>query len=217
MFSIISSEFSQETVEQDLSALIGEDNLNLHPTILQMPSALKAANVLVTVSPFSPFLSHLQNLHLCNGSLVGHYGLESYSISDYMRLDSSALTTLNIFPLDKSHDSTSRFFFASFSFHPSLFGLLNHTLTAGMGERLLRRWLCQPLISVDRINARLDLVELFLNDVSLRNELRLGCLKGLVDVEKLAQRLERRVRFRLQDLYMLNQGVSKLNRILVAR
>lgn len=118
MFSIISSEFSQETVEQDLSALIGEDNLNLHPTILQMPSALKAANVLVTVSLFSSILAHLQNLHLCNGSLVGHYGLESYSISDYMRLDSSALTTLNIFPLDKSHDSTSRFFPLLFPFIP---------------------------------------------------------------------------------------------------
>lgn len=49
------SEFSQETIEQDLSALIGEDNLNLHPTILKMPSALKAANVLVTVFPFYYF------------------------------------------------------------------------------------------------------------------------------------------------------------------
>ena len=98
--------------------MIGEDNLNLHPTILQMPSALKAANVLVTVSPFSSILAHLQNLHLCNGSLVGRYGLESYSISDYMRLDSSALTTLNIFPLDKSHDSTSRFFPLLFPFIP---------------------------------------------------------------------------------------------------
>lgn len=131
-----------------------------------------------------------------------------------MRLDSSALTTLNVFPLDKTKDSNSRFpHFVSPIF--SLFGLLNHTLTAGMGERLLRRWLCQPLVSVDRINARLDLVSLFFDAVSLRNELRTGCLKGLVDVEKLAQRLERRVRFRLQDLYVLSLAVSKLDRLLV--
>ena len=44
-----SSDFSQGTVEQDLSALIGEDNLNLHPAILKLPSALKAANALITV------------------------------------------------------------------------------------------------------------------------------------------------------------------------
>ena len=47
------SDFSNETVEQDLSALIGEDNLNLHPAILKLPIAMKAANVLITVAPFS--------------------------------------------------------------------------------------------------------------------------------------------------------------------
>ena len=47
-----------------------------------------------------------------------------------MRLDNSALLTLNIFPTDKVKDHTS-----------SIFGLLNSTVTAGMGERLLIRWL----------------------------------------------------------------------------
>ena len=51
-----------------------------------------------------------------------------------MRLDNSALLTLNIFPTDKVKDHTS-----------SIFGLLNSTVTAGMGERLLSRWLHQPL------------------------------------------------------------------------
>ena len=42
-----------------------------------------------------------------------------------------------------------------------------------MGERLLRRWLCQPLLSVDRINARLDLVELFLAcDSAIKHDLQ---------------------------------------------
>ena len=121
-----------------------------------------------------------------------------------MRLDNSALLTLNIFPTDKVKDHTS-----------SIFGLLNSTVTAGMGERLLSRWLHQPLVSCDEINQRLDLVELFSEESDIRYELRNNCLKGIIDVEKLSRRLETKVHFRLQDLYVMYQAVSKLNIILV--
>ena len=39
--------------------------------------------------------------------------------------------------------------------------------------------------------------------------------KGIIDVEKLSRRLETKVHFRLQDLYVMYQAVSKLNMILV--
>ena len=122
----------------------------------------------------------------------------------YMRLDSSVLTTLNVFPLEKVKDKVS-----------SIFGLLNVTVTAGMGERLLRRWLRQPLVNVDEINQRLDLVELFKEEDELREELRDNALKGIVDVEKYVRRLERKARFRLQDLYVMYLTVKKLEPILV--
>ena len=121
-----------------------------------------------------------------------------------MRLDNAALLTLNIFPTEKVKDRTS-----------SIFGLLNSTVTAGMGERLLSRWLQQPLVSCDAINQRFDLVELFSEESDLRYELRNNCLKGIIDVEKLSRRLEAKVHFRLQDLYVMYQAVSKLNMILV--
>ena len=38
---------------------------------------------------------------------------------------------------------------------------------------------------------------------------------GIIDVEKLSRRLETKVHFRLQDLYVMYQAVSKLNMILV--
>ena len=122
----------------------------------------------------------------------------------YMRLDSSVLTTLNVFPLEKVKDKVS-----------SIFGLLNVTVTAGMGERLLRRWLRQPLVNVDEINQRLDLVELFKEEDELREALRDNALKGIVDVEKYVRRLERKARFRLQDLYVMYLTVKKLEPILV--
>ena len=121
-----------------------------------------------------------------------------------MRLDSSVLTTLNIFPAEKIKDKVS-----------SIFGLLNNTITAGMGERLLRRWLRQPLVSTEEINQRLDIVQLFMEESDLRSELRNNCLKGIIDVEKMARRLENKVRFRLQDLYVIYQAVTKLDRIVV--
>ena len=89
------------------------------------------------------------------------------------------------------------------------------TVTAGMGERLLRRWLRQPLVNVDEINQRLDLVELFKEEDELREELRDNALKGIVDVEKYVRRLERKARFRLQDLYVMYLTVKKLEPILV--
>lgn len=120
-----------------------------------------------------------------------------------MRLDSSALSTLNIFPLEKVKDKIS-----------SVFGLLNVTITAGMGERLLRRWLRQPLVRKDDINQRLDLVELFIDSSELREELRSTALKGIVDIDRYVRRLETKTRFRLQDLYVMYQTVKKLNSIL---
>lgn len=122
-----------------------------------------------------------------------------------MRLDSSALTTLNVFPLEKVKDKVS-----------SIFGLLNVTVTTGMGERLLRRWLRQPLVNADEINQRLDIVELFVDEYEIREELRETALKGIVDVEKYVRRLERKVRFRLQDLYVMYLTVKKLDPILVS-
>ena len=47
------SDFSNADVEHDLSLLIGEENLNLHPDVLAKRQALKAAGVLVSViAPF---------------------------------------------------------------------------------------------------------------------------------------------------------------------
>jgi len=40
----------------------------------------------------------------------------------------------------------------------SLFSWLDHTVTK-FGKRRLKRWLCAPLLNVEKINERLDAVE----------------------------------------------------------
>lgn len=69
----------------------------------------------------------------------------------------------------------------------SLLAAVDHTLTP-MGTRTLRRRLLQPLRSIQAINQRLDLVELFYRDQHLLEKTR-GQLKQCMDLERLASRL----------------------------
>jgi DNA mismatch repair protein MSH2 len=61
-----------------------------------------------------------------------------------------------------------------------------------MGERLLGRWLRQPLLDLAKIEARQDMVELLRNDAALRSGLQESALRGTPDLENLALRLQRK-------------------------
>ena len=69
----------------------------------------------------------------------------------------------------------------------SLLGVLDRTVTA-MGARLLRSWINQPLLDIQRLNARLDAVAALAGDEIFRAELR-GALKTVSDIERLTNRL----------------------------
>ena len=68
----------------------------------------------------------------------------------------------------------------------TLLGVIDATVTPA-GARLLRRRLCAPLLDVERIRRRLDLVELFVQNPRLRDELRRP-LGDVGDLERLATR-----------------------------
>ncbi|MCQ8894731.1 MAG: DNA mismatch repair protein MutS [Methanolinea sp.] len=69
----------------------------------------------------------------------------------------------------------------------SLLAVLDRTVTP-MGARLMRNWLCAPLITCDRIHARLESVEFLKNNVSIRVELQ-KILKRCGDIERIAGRI----------------------------
>lgn len=69
----------------------------------------------------------------------------------------------------------------------SLLDILDRTVTA-MGARLLRSWLNQPLLDINRLNARLDAVEALFSGDLLRDELAHE-LKQVADVERLTNRI----------------------------
>lgn len=134
---------------------------------------------------------------LADESNYGNFTIQRYNLDSYMRLDSAAVRALNV--LESKTDANKNF---------SLFGLMNRTCTAGMGKRLLHMWLKQPLVDVNEINCRQDLVQAFVEDTALRQDLRQH-LKRISDIERLLRTLEKR-RASLQHVVKLYQSSIRL-------
>lgn len=150
---------------------------------------------------------------LSNESNYGNYTIRRYSLNSYMRLDSAAMRALNI--MESKTDANKNF---------SLFGLMNRTCTAGMGKRLLHMWLKQPLLDCTEINCRLDMVQAFVEDTALRQNLRQH-LKRISDIERLIHNLQKK-RAGLQHIVKLYQVIPLtlsllinpcINRLMFAR
>ena len=71
-------------------------------------------------------------------------------------------------------------------FQGSLLWAIDRTLTA-MGGRCLRRWVEEPLMNIDEINARQYVVSKFVEERSLRKNIR-NLLRSMGDLERLAGR-----------------------------
>jgi DNA mismatch repair protein MutS len=97
--------------------------------------------------------------------------LTTYSVSEYMTLDPATRRNLEL--TQTIRDGRPR---------GSLLGILDATATA-MGGRMLRQWVHQPLLDLDRLNERLDMVETFHDDTALRVHVR-DLLNGLSDLER---------------------------------
>jgi DNA mismatch repair protein MutS len=103
-------------------------------------------------------------------------GLKTYSLSEFMILDSSTRRNLELTETLRSGEVKG-----------SLLGVLDYTITP-MGKRLIRQWINKPLLDVARIKTRQDGVEFFYENGLLRAELR-AALKPLGDLERLINRV----------------------------
>lgn len=82
---------------------------------------------------------------LSDDTSFGKYTLKHHDLSQYMRLDASALRALNLMPSPQDGAAKTM----------SLFGLLNKCKTA-QGSRLLGQWLKQPLLDIQQIRKSLN-------------------------------------------------------------
>ncbi len=102
--------------------------------------------------------------------------LQTYSIEEYLTLDSSTLQNLEIFKTTREGNKEG-----------SLLGVIDQTMTA-MGGRKLRSWLSQPLLNIEKLKLRQDAVQTFVENHSLRNSLR-ELLDNIYDLERLLGRI----------------------------
>ncbi|KAF5806624.1 putative DNA mismatch repair protein MutS, core [Helianthus annuus] len=163
------AEFKGRDLTQDLGRLIKGSNEPVRDLVSSFEHAPMALGALLS---YAELLSDENN--------YGNYTIGWYNLNSYMRLDSAAMRALNV--MESKTDANKNF---------SLFGLMNRTCTAGMGRRLLHMWLKQPLLDVNEINTRLDLVQAFVDDTAFRQDLRQH-LKRIHDIERLMRCVEKR-------------------------
>lgn len=102
-------------------------------------------------------------------------GLRHYSLSEFMTLDAATRRNLELTETLRGE------------IKGSLLSVLDHTVTP-MGKRLMRAWVSQPLLTVDKIRARQDGVQYFFDNGMVRAETR-ATLKPLADLERLVNRV----------------------------
>ncbi len=146
---------------------------------------------------FGGLLLYLQHVNpLCLNSFTT---LTLYSGDTYMNLDASTIRNLEIHETMKDKSKKG-----------SLLGVLDKTKTA-MGARKLRHFLEEPLISVDRINERLDAVEVLYQDRELLKDLQ-KLLMPIYDIERISTRILYG-NASGRDLLALKQSISTLSDI----
>ena len=119
-----------------------------------------------------------------------------YEVVKYMVLDINSRRNLELTERlkDKSKKGT-------------LLWVLDKTETS-MGGRLIRRWINDPLVNVDDINARLDAVEEIKNDLLLSDRI-VESLKSIYDIERLAGKISYGT-VNARDLISLKNSIMQL-------
>ncbi|KAI5954920.1 MSH2 [Candida jiufengensis] len=163
-----SKSFGINNVEQDLSKLLEEENIDLYLS----SKGIKSSEYSRSLGSLNALVSYLDLLK-DERSFI----LEKYDLYAYMRVDSSTMKALNIFPEFQSTTSIN-----------SIFELLNKCKTSG-GSRLLSQWLKQPLTSVEDIKERQELIGLVMDNASLRVEIQ-SILSLIPDIRRIIKKIQ---------------------------
>jgi len=149
-----------EILQRELTAEVLEKS-----KIMDYPAAQVAAAMI---------LNYVNSTQMVKAAHISE--IQVYSPRNYLMLDDTARRNLEIFATISDGSRSG-----------SLFNLMNETLTP-MGARRLRWWLGYPLISPDKIRARLAAVAEVKDDHTARSHLR-KTLSRIYDMERLAGRV----------------------------
>lgn len=179
-------DFQTKDVEHDLTRLLRDEKSAGMLPQTELKLAMGSAAALIK---YLGVMSDPSN--------YGQFQLFQHDLSQYMKLDASALKALNLMPGPRDGAKNM-----------SLYGLLNHCKTP-IGSRLLAQWLKQPLMNLEEIEKRQQLVEAFVNDTELRQTMQETHLRSIPDLYRLAKKFQRKVA-NLEDVVRAYQVAIRL-------
>jgi len=178
------SDFATKDIDQDMERILKDEKAAFSHTSMKLAMGSAAA-----------LIKYLGILH--DSTNFGQYQLYEHDLENYMKLDAAALKALNLMPGPRDGAKTM-----------SLYGLLNHCKTP-VGSRLLSQWLKQPLMSMEEIVKRQQLVEAFVEDTELRQTMQEEHLRSIPDLYRLVKRFHRNLA-NLEDVVRAYQVVIRL-------
>lgn len=200
--------FSKD-VEQDLDKIVLDENVEN----IEMVFASKGINSAEYALSLGCCNSLIQYLNLLNDHQAP-FTLDKYNLHAFMKLDSSTMRALNIFPAALALPGPK-------STVASIFDLLNRCKTAA-GARLLSQWLKQPLTNIEDISDRHALVGHFMGDTGFR-VLVLEWLSQVPDIKRLLKKIGNGIKKatgaenkKLEDVVGLYQLVTVLPELINA-
>lgn len=155
----------------------------------ELPLAIQASGVILQ------YLKDTQPLSL---SLLDH--ITTYSISEFMALDASTRHNLELTETMRRGETQG-----------SLLSILDHTLTP-MGHRLIRQWISKPLLKIEAIKARQEVVANFLKDGLFRTAVRTA-IAPIGDMERLCNRITSGIA-NPRDMVALRNNLSQIPEVL---
>ncbi|CAA9990348.1 DNA mismatch repair protein MSH2, putative [Plasmodium knowlesi strain H] len=158
--------YDVSNLQEELKLIIPQnDDVRNYDKHLELQNACRCLMVLI---------NHLKVKE--NKDIHNQCRINIHNMDLYMRLDKAAISALNILPNKKNTNSYSN--------NTSLLKFLNKCNTT-IGYKKLVSWLTQPLTSVAEINKRLNIVETFIEDDDLRNNVYCNYLKRIPELDKL--------------------------------
>lgn len=148
----------------------------------------------ISVGALLEYLTETQKTSLNNINNINVYSLESYMV-----LDISTRRNLELVETIRGKGNKG-----------TLLNVLDKTSTS-MGARLLRRWIQEPLIDIDKINTRHNIIEYFVNDIVMLSDIK-NILKEINDIDRLVSKIS----FGScngRDMMSLKQSISRLSEL----
>ncbi|EKM56548.1 uncharacterized protein PHACADRAFT_207767 [Phanerochaete carnosa HHB-10118-sp] len=191
------SEFNSRNIQDDLMRLLSPSSIPSSSTGVDAASIVPQLSLPAAPASLAALTTYLSLLS--DPTNHGAYTIRTHDLTQFMRLDASALRALNLIDAPGNVGANK---------NATLLGLLNKCKTA-QGSRLLASWLKQPLVNLHEIRNRQNLVDVFVQDPNSRRLLQEEQLKMLPDMHRICKKFQKSVAT-LEDVVRVYQAVLKL-------